>query len=219
MRKGEKEYYRKRIPKILEALKKKGYDPYFFESTDEARSLILERIDPSETVAIGGSITIREDLSIKEELRKRGNQVIDHWEASGDWARVIELKRKNREADVFLSGLNAISSDGILVNLDGGGNRVASLCSGPKRVIVVAGANKIVESVWRQQFIGKGISRPLAVVKTGAIASHEIDSITGATISSRSVCTIINGAVSDLKDPLSRESIQAPSQNRMEHQE
>jgi L-lactate utilization protein LutB len=147
MREGEKDYFRKRVPKILEALKKKGYVPYFFESTDQARSFILERIDPSETVAIGGSITIREDLSIKEELRKRGNQVIDHWEASGDRTRVIELKRKNREADVFLSGLNAISSDGILVNLDGGGNRVASLCSGPKRVIVVAGANKIVESV------------------------------------------------------------------------
>ncbi len=147
MREQEKEYFQKRIPKILEALKKKGYDPHFFESKDEARSFILERIDPSETVAIGGSITIREDLRIKDELRKRGNQVIDHWEASGDWARVIELKRKNREADVFLSGLNAISSDGILVNMDGGGNRVASLCSGPKRVIVVAGANKIVESM------------------------------------------------------------------------
>jgi hypothetical protein len=63
MRKQEKEYFRKRVPKILEALKKKGYDPYFFESTDEATSFILERIDSSETVAIGGSLTIREDLS------------------------------------------------------------------------------------------------------------------------------------------------------------
>lgn len=49
--------------------------------------------------------------------------------------------------DVFLSSTNAIAADGTLVNLDGGGNRVASLCSGPKRVIVIAGANKLVESV------------------------------------------------------------------------
>jgi L-lactate utilization protein LutB len=147
MKKREKEYFRKRMPNLLTALKEKGYDPYFFDSIEKARSLILKRIDQNETVAIGGSITIREDLNIKEELRERGNQVIDHWEASGDRARLIELKRKNREADVFLSGLNAITTDGILVNLDGGGNRVASLCSGPKRVIVVAGTNKIVESV------------------------------------------------------------------------
>ena len=49
--------------------------------------------------------------------------------------------------DVFLSSTNAFVADGTLINMDGGGNRVASLCSGPKRVMVVIGANKLVESV------------------------------------------------------------------------
>lgn len=63
--------------------------------------------------------------------------------------------------------------------------------------------NKIADIKWRKQFIDKALDRSLAVVKTGAKASNEIDAITGATISSRSVCTIINNTVSDLKDPLS----------------
>jgi hypothetical protein len=65
----------------------------------------------------------------------------------GDRARVLEIKRLHRGVDVFLSGMNAVCSDGIMVNLDGGGNRVASTCSGPKRVFVVAGANKVVTSL------------------------------------------------------------------------
>lgn len=63
--------------------------------------------------------------------------------------------------------------------------------------------NKITETTWRQQFIAKALDELLIVVKTGAKAPNEIDAITGATISSNSVCTIINNAISDLKDPLS----------------
>ena len=63
--------------------------------------------------------------------------------------------------------------------------------------------NKIVTPEWRSQFVDKPIGKPLEVVKTGAKASNEINAITGATISSRSVTGIINSAVKDLKAPLS----------------
>lgn len=62
--------------------------------------------------------------------------------------------------------------------------------------------NKIVDLDWRSQFIEKNTGQPLLVVKTGAKAANEIDAITGATISSRSVCSIINKAIKDLKGPL-----------------
>lgn len=64
--------------------------------------------------------------------------------------------------------------------------------------------NKIIDSSWRKQFLGKKTDINLAVVKTGAKAPNEIDAITGATISSRTVCNIINVAVTDLKEPLSK---------------
>jgi L-lactate utilization protein LutB len=147
MKEDEKVYYRARIPKILEALTKKQYDPYFFETAAEARRFILDKINTDETVGISGSITLREGLGISEALSKKGNKVYDHWEAGKDRIRRLEIKRKHREVDVFLSGLNAITSDGVMVNLDGGGNRVASLCSGPRKVIAVTGTNKIVDSL------------------------------------------------------------------------
>ncbi len=62
--------------------------------------------------------------------------------------------------------------------------------------------NKIIDWEWRKQFINKKTDKPLVVVKTGAKEPHEIDGITGATISSRSVCNIINTATNDLKGPL-----------------
>ncbi|ETR70778.1 MAG: electron transport complex protein RnfG [Candidatus Magnetoglobus multicellularis str. Araruama] len=64
--------------------------------------------------------------------------------------------------------------------------------------------NKIITSEWRRQFVKKKTSVPLTVTKEGAKAAHEIDSITGATISSRAVCSIINATIKDLRDPLSK---------------
>ena len=143
----EKQSFRTRVPKILEAMRSKQYDPYFFENKFDAAHFITQQIKPNERVGIGGSITLREDLGIVEEIRKKGNTVFDHWEDGGSPARRLEVKRIHRQVDVFLSGVNAVTWDGIIVNLDGGGNRVASLCSGPKRVIAVTGFNKFVDSM------------------------------------------------------------------------
>ena len=147
MQEMQKNYVRVRVPGLLDALKKKQYDAHFFETPAEARQFILDRIDTHEAVGIGGSMTLREGLQVVEGLREKGIAVYDHWDAGNDRARRSELKRKHREVDVFLSGINAITSDGILVNLDGGGNRVGNLCFGPKKVIAVAGLNKLADSL------------------------------------------------------------------------
>jgi len=142
----DKERYRKLMPKILDALKKKKFDPHFFETVDEARKFLPTLVEPGETVGIGGSVTLRQDLGVVEALRGQGNTVYDHWDAK-DGAERLSLKRMHRSADVFFSSLNAFTVDGTLVNLDGGGNRVGGLCSGPKRAVVVAGTNKLVETL------------------------------------------------------------------------
>ena len=147
MKELEKELFRKKIPKLLEALKQRQYDPYFFETAPEASEFVLGQILPEETVGIGGSLTLREGLGLTRALRAKGIAVTDHWDAEGDPPRRLALKRKQREANVFLSSMNAVTLDGIMVNLDGGGNRVAGTCSGSNRVIVVAGVNKVVESL------------------------------------------------------------------------
>ena len=142
----DKERYRKLMPKILETLKKKKFDPHFFETVEEARRFIPTLVQKGETVGIGGSVTLRHDLGVVEAFRGQGNTVYDHWDAKDNQER-IKLKRMQSGTDVFLSSLNAFTCDGTLVNLDGGGNRVGGLCSGPKKVIVAAGTNKLVETL------------------------------------------------------------------------
>jgi len=67
--------------------------------------------------------------------------------------------------------------------------------------------NKIIKSEWRDQFIKKNTDRNLIAKKNGARASNEIDAITGATVSSKSVCTIINKTVSDLRNQLAKKAL------------
>ena len=143
----EKEKIRACMPKMLEELEKKKFDAHFFETTDEARQFVVDQISKEETAGVGGSVTVREGLGIVEALRSKGITVYDHWDADGDPPRRLELKRMHRAVDVFLTSMNAITRDGTMVNLDGGGNRVASTCSGPKKVIVTIGANKIVDTL------------------------------------------------------------------------
>ncbi len=147
MQEFEKKRYRKLMPTLLESLKKKKYEAYFFETIEEARRFIPDQIDKDETIGIGGSVTLRANLDLVPLLRGQGNIVYDHWDADNDKTERLKIKRMQSRADVFLSSLNAITCDGTLVNLDGGGNRVGGLCSGPKKVIVVAGTNKIVETL------------------------------------------------------------------------
>lgn len=146
MLESDKARYRKLMPKILESLKKKKFDPYFFETIEEARRFVPTQVQKGETVGIGGSVTLRQHLGVVEALRSQGNTVHDHWDAKDSKER-LKFKRMQSGADVFLSSLNAFTCDGTLVNLDGGGNRVSGLCSGPKKVIVVAGTNKLVETL------------------------------------------------------------------------
>jgi len=68
--------------------------------------------------------------------------------------------------------------------------------------------NKIITEEWRKQFLNKKTETPLSVTKEGAKAAHEIDAVTGATISSRAVCSIINTMIKDLRAPLSEQTNQ-----------
>jgi L-lactate utilization protein LutB len=98
------------------------------------------------TVGIGGSITLR-TLGIDNALAERGNKVANHWQPNLTRTMRNTIRRKQLNSDIFLSSSNAVTMDGGLVNIDGSGNRVASMIFGPKKVIVVVGVNKLVRNV------------------------------------------------------------------------
>lgn len=117
-------------------------EAFYCPTAIEGVQKVLELIAPEDVVSWGGAMTA-DEMNLKELLRRRGQPVIDR-DTAATPAERQELMRKALTCDTFLMSSNAISEDGQLVNIDGNGNRVAALCFGPRRVIVVAGMNKVV---------------------------------------------------------------------------
>ncbi len=136
-------FFGERAGKVVEALKKNLFDGLYVPTGEQAVEEILKRIPEGSTVGVGGSVTLRQ-LGVVEILKKRGYEIYDHWQEGLDPARVDAVRRNQLTADVFLTSSNAVTAGGHLVNTDGSGNRVAAMTYGPKKVIVVAGINKIV---------------------------------------------------------------------------
>ena len=144
-----------RVENTIKALEKNGFKAIFSSTKDEAVSKILEIISRNALVGTGGSVTLRE-MELPRLLMERGNKIADHWGARVRGAshdEDVEIRRLQINSDVFITSTNAITENGELVNMDGVGQRVAAMIFGPKKVIVVAGINKIVrdleEGFWR----------------------------------------------------------------------
>lgn len=130
---------------VIKNLKKRYFDAFYCDSADEALCKSIELISKDETVSWGGSVTL-DEIKIKDYLENNGYKTINRDDAKTPEERK-NLILKSLTADTFLMSSNAISTDGELVNIDGHGNRLAALCYGPKKVIVIVGMNKIVKSL------------------------------------------------------------------------
>lgn len=138
---NNKESAEKLIPKF----KKRNFDAYYCETKEEALEKALSLIDKDGTVSWGGSKTLA-DINLINTLRENNYKLIDRDTAASPEERDA-LMRQGLLADTFLMSSNAVSDDGILVNIDGNGNRVAAMCYGPKSVIVIIGINKLCQSL------------------------------------------------------------------------
>lgn len=133
------------VKKTIEALKKNDFKATFFEDSSSAVNYLLESIDKGAKVGIGGSMTVK-SLGIPELLIERGNEVFFHW-LEGTPEGMDKARRSAAQADVYLSSTNALTEEGQLVNIDGVGNRVASMVYGPRKVFVLCGVNKISKNL------------------------------------------------------------------------
>lgn len=135
-----------RSKRTVEKLKGHDFGSLYVKTREEAVREILRFVTPGTNVGVGGSITIRE-LGILDHLKTGGNTVFDHWIPGLSREQSVEIRKAQMTADLFLSSSNAITVNGELVNIDGIGNRVNAINFGPKKVILVAGYNKIVGNV------------------------------------------------------------------------
>lgn len=117
----------------------------YFEKLEEVKKYILNTIPVEATIGIGHSNTL-EKMNITKALLERGNTVYDK-ELAKSKEESIDLKKKAILTDFYITGSNAISMDGRIVNIDHSGNRVAAITFGPDKVIIVVGINKIVDTI------------------------------------------------------------------------
>ena len=129
--------------KLLENLRRRDFDPYYFETGEEAIKKILEMIPHDATVGYGGSVTL-DTLKIKDKLKERGNTLLGRL-PDKDSKESLRLMHEALLSDYFLMSTNALTLEGELFNIDGRGNRLAALLYGPKYVFIVLGVNKIVK--------------------------------------------------------------------------
>lgn len=135
-----------RCKKTVEKLKGHDFEAIYVKTKEEALRQILRFVAPVTKVGVGGSITIRE-LGVLDQLKAMGNTVFDHWVPGLSREESLEIRKAQMSSDLFLSSSNAITMSGELVNIDGVGNRVNAINFGPKKVILVAGFNKITRNV------------------------------------------------------------------------
>ena len=139
--------------RCLKAVEQNNMGACYARDREEARSVVLGLILEDATVGLGDSVTLLQAGIIQEVEERRGNRLFNPFRVGPQGVFIlngcdqIELMRRAASADVFLAGVNAITLDGKLVNTDGFGNRVGGLIFGPRKVIVVCGANKIVADV------------------------------------------------------------------------
>lgn len=161
--------------KVVKALNSRHFEAYYCENKAEALEKALSLIDEKAVVGWGGSETCSQ-VGLIAALRRR-NPVIDRDTAETAEAR-MELMRQALLSDVFVTGANAISEDGQIVNIDGNGNRVAAMTFGPKSVVILAGINKVVKNVDDALTRARTVAAPINAqrfegIKTGC-------SVTGA---------------------------------------
>jgi L-lactate utilization protein LutB len=158
-----------------DALKRNGFDSRFVRTGAEALELVASFVKGGMKVGFGGSMTLRA-IGAPERVAAMGAEILDHNAPGLDPERKLEVMRAQLSCDLFLSGANAITLEGDLVNVDGNGNRVSALSFGPRKTVVVAGANKIVrdldEALGRIEteaapMNNKRLDRPNPCVRTG----------------------------------------------------
>lgn len=138
--------------KTVEALHKNRFDASFFETRDETVKAVIEMVSKGMKVAFGGSQTAKQ-LNLQKLVSEKGAVILDHNAAGLTSNQKMEVMRQQQICDVFICSSNAISLQGELFNIDGHGNRVAAMSFGPRKVIVIAGTNKIVadeEAAWQR---------------------------------------------------------------------
>ena len=153
---------RKLAQKVIKGLESRNMTGFYAETKEEALAKALELIPEGSSVTMGGGMSVHE-IGLTEKLKEGSYNFIDRDAIEDKRAAMLAAY----DADFFLSSCNAITEDGILINIDGNANRVSAFCQGPRNVLFIVGMNKVCNDVDGAMKRARNVAAPINAQRFG----------------------------------------------------
>ena len=150
--------------KVIKGLNSRNMTGYYAKDKEEALKLALELIPEGSTVTMGGAMSAHE-IGLVKVLKEGNYNFIDRDDYEDKRAAALLAY----DADVFLSSTNAMTEDGVLVNIDGNSNRVSAIAHGPKKVVFIVGMNKVCPDVDSAIKRARNVAAPINAQRFGIV--------------------------------------------------
>ena len=141
---------------VINGLESRNMSGYYASDKDEALKIALSLIEKGSTVTMGGAMSARE-IGLVDALKNGDYNFIDRDQEKDKRAAMLAAY----DADVFLSSANAITNDGVMVNIDGNSNRVSAIAQGPKKVVFIVGMNKVCDDIDGAMKRARNVAAPI----------------------------------------------------------
>ena len=148
--------------KIIKGLESRNMTGYYAASKEKALQTALSLIPEGSSVTMGGAMSAHE-IGLVDALKAGNYNFIDRDKAADKRAAMLAAY----DADIFLSSANAMTDDGMLVNIDGNANRVSAICQGPKKVIFIIGMNKVCVDLDSAMKRARNVAAPVNAQRFG----------------------------------------------------
>lgn len=159
----EKAYFEKRGQILVKNLRNRHFDAWYCDTKEDALAKVLELIPEGAKIGWGGVLSAQQ-IGLFDALRSGNYNLLDR-----DLCQTQEEREQMMKdalfSDVFLTGANGLSLDGQMVNIDGTGNRVGAIIYGPKKVIVIAGMNKVCDTLEEAVKRAREVAAPLNMMR------------------------------------------------------
>lgn len=177
--------------KVIKNLARRNIEAFYCPTAREAVEKLLEMIPQGSSVTWGGSMSIR-DIGIPAALADAGKYEVYDRDKAPDRAAATEIYLKAFSCDYYLSSANAITEDGVIVNIDGTGNRVAAITFGPRNVIFVIGMNKLTQNVDAALARARSLAAPVNTARFDIQTPCKLDGVCHNCLSDDCICNYIH---------------------------
>ncbi len=148
--------------KVIKGLESRNMTGYYAETKEEALRIALEIIPKGSSVTMGGAMSAHE-IGLVEALKSSDYNFIDRDKAEDKRATMLAAY----DADIFLSSANAMTEDGIMINVDGNANRVSAIAQGPRKVLFIVGMNKVCKDLDSAMKRARNVAAPINAQRFG----------------------------------------------------